>query len=128
MIIEAVAHSGRHVSAEEVFAVVQARARAVNIATVYRTLDLLVEEGLVSRTDLRSGHVVYASAEHGSHIHLVCRLCGCVIDANVGSFESLFEQVESNYDFTCGPQHLAVYGLCGGCRNDASVDTVVLEV
>ena len=42
-------HSGRHMSAEEVFKEVQARTRAINVATVYRTLELLVEEGLVSR-------------------------------------------------------------------------------
>ena len=42
MIVEAVAHAGRHVTAEEVHEQVRARTSAVNVATVYRTLDLLV--------------------------------------------------------------------------------------
>lgn len=97
MVIEAIAHSGRHMTAEEVFEEVRARTRAVNIATVYRTLDLLVEEGLVSRADLGGGRVVYATVRHGPHIHLVCRHCGQVVDADVASFEPLFEHVRSQY-------------------------------
>jgi Fur family ferric uptake transcriptional regulator len=83
MIVEIVAHSGRHMSAEEVFKEVQARTRAINVATVYRTLELLVEEGLVSRADLRDGRVIYATARHGPHVHLVCRHCGGITDADV---------------------------------------------
>ncbi|MGD1997076.1 MAG: transcriptional repressor, partial [Anaerolineae bacterium] len=64
MVIEAITHSGRHMTADEVFKEIQKRSQAVNIATVYRTLDLLVEEGLVSRADLAGEQVVYATALH----------------------------------------------------------------
>lgn len=117
MIVEAVAHSGRHMTAEEVFAEVQARSRAVNVATVYRTLDLLVEEGLVSRADLGSGRVVYATAQHGPHIHLVCRHCGQVVDADAALFGPLFDLIHDQYGFACGPQHFAIYGLCADCQS-----------
>ncbi len=116
MIIEVIAHSSRHMTAEEVFAEVQTRTRAVNVATVYRTLDLLVEEGLASRANLGGGRVVYATAEHGPHVHLVCRHCGGVVDADVALFEALFQNVQTQYGFVCGPQHFAVYGLCVGCQ------------
>src|SRR5512137_1226531 len=82
MIIEAIAHGGDHINAEEVFTNIQQRTRAVNIATVYRTLDLLMEQGLASRIDLGEGRVIYATYQHGPHIHLVCRQCGQVTDAN----------------------------------------------
>jgi len=116
MIVEVIAHSSRHMTAEEVFAEVQTRTRAVNVATVYRTLDLLVEEGLASRANLGGGRVVYATAEHGPHVHLVCRHCGYVIDADVASFESLFGHIQDQYGFACGPQHFAITGLCVGCQ------------
>ncbi len=50
----------------------------MNIATVYRTLELLVEQGLASRIDLGEERVIYATYQHGPHIHLVCRQCGQV--------------------------------------------------
>ena len=80
MIVEAVAHAGRHVTVEDVYEQVQTRTNAVNVATVYRTLDLLVELGLVSKADLGEGRVTYASLHHGPHCHLVCRHCGHVIE------------------------------------------------
>ena len=82
MIVEAIAHQGNHINADEVFALIQERTHSVNIATVYRTLDLLVEQGLASRIDLGEGRVIYAPNQHGTHIHLVCRQCGQVLDAD----------------------------------------------
>jgi Fur family ferric uptake transcriptional regulator len=120
MIVEAVCHSGRHLTAEEVFETVRLRTRAINIATVYRTLDLLTEEGFASRADLGEGRVVYATAEHGPHIHLVCRQCGLVTDVDVAPFAPLIEHIEAEYGFAFRPQHLAVRGLCAGCQSGES--------
>ncbi len=122
MIVHAIAHSGRHMTAEEVLEAVREQSRAINLATVYRTLDLLVEEGLASRADLGGGRVVYATARHGPHIHLVCRHCGQVIDADIGPFETLFEEIQARYGFTCHPQHFAIYGLCAACRSEEIED------
>jgi Fur family ferric uptake transcriptional regulator len=116
MIVRVIAHSGRHMTAEEVLEEVQAQTRSINLATVYRTLDLLVEEGLASRADLGSGRVVYATARHGPHIHLVCRHCGRVIDADAASFEPLFKEIQTRYGFTCRPPHFPIYGLCAECQ------------
>ncbi len=126
MIVEAVAH-GRHTTAEEVFERVRERTQAVNIATVYRTLDLLVEEGLASRTDLGGGRVVYATAEHGPHIHLVCLQCGRVIEAETDLLESLVQELEARYGFVCAPQHLGISGLCADCQKAGAHDKTFEE-
>jgi Fur family ferric uptake transcriptional regulator len=120
MVIETIAHSGRHMTAEEVFEEVQTRSRAVNVATIYRTLDLLVDLGLASRANLGGSHVVYATAKHGPHIHLVCRHCGRVIDADIAPFEPLLELIQDQYGFICHPQHFAIYGLCADCRSKSN--------
>ena len=65
MIIETIAHSEKHMSAEEVYAEVRKRTQATNIATIYRTLDMLWEEGLACRNDLGEGRIVYATLQHG---------------------------------------------------------------
>jgi Fur family ferric uptake transcriptional regulator len=124
MIVEVIAHGGRHITAEEAFDQVRTRTRAINIATVYRTLDLLVEEGLASRADLGGGGGVYATVEHGPHVHLVCRQCGQVIDVDVTPFEPLFELILDRYGFVCCPQHFAIYGLCAGCHPDLATEEV----
>ena len=116
MIIEALAHSDHHINAEEVFELVRVRTRSMDIATVYRTLELLVGEGLASGIDLGKGQVVYATNQHGPHIHLVCRQCGQVIDARHELLESMNQQLQARYQFSADLQHISVLGLCSDCQ------------
>jgi len=116
MIIEAIAHGGHHINADEIFSQVQKRTRSVNIATVYRTLDLLVAEGLASCIDLGEGRVLYATFQHGPHIHLVCRQCGLVTDANQDLLSSLNGQLQAEYRFAADLQHISILGLCNECQ------------
>jgi len=116
MIIEAIAHAEGHITAEEIYDLVKERTRAVNVATVYRTLDLLVEKGLASRADLWDGRVVYATSQHGSHIHLVCRQCGDIFNADHMLVESLGDLLQTNYGFSADLQHFSIIGLCAHCR------------
>jgi Fur family ferric uptake transcriptional regulator len=116
MIIEAIAHQGNHINAEDVFTLVQQRTQSMNIATVYRTLDLLVEQGLVSRIDLGEGRVMYATTQHGPHIHLVCRRCGRIIDADQELLSALKDRLETEYQFAADLQHISLLGLCSSCQ------------
>ncbi len=118
MIIEAIAHGGRHIDAEEIYTQIQQKVRSVNIATVYRTLDLLVEQGLASRIDLGQGRVIYATYQHGPHIHLVCRQCGQVMDANQDLLASFTRQLQDQYHFTADLQHISILGLCPDCQSN----------
>jgi Fur family transcriptional regulator, ferric uptake regulator len=116
MVVEAVAHAGQHVSAEEVFELVRARSSAVNIATVYRTLELLAELGLASRTDLGGGTWAYASQLHGPHCHLVCRRCHQVIEADCEALGAMEESLRERHGFIPDLGHFVVYGLCQECQ------------
>ncbi len=119
MIIETIAHSGRHLSAEEVYEEVRKLSRSTSLATVYRTLDFLVEEGLASKNDLGGGRVVYATVRHGPHLHLVCRHCGRVLEIEVGDcppLETLGRHLRERHGFEADLQHLSISGLCSGCR------------
>lgn len=116
MIIEAIAHQGNHINADEVFALVKKRTQSMNIATVYRTLELLVEQGLASCINLGEGRVIYATNQHGTHIHLVCRQCGQVLDANQEMLATLNRQLQADYHFAADLQHISVLGLCNNCQ------------
>lgn len=116
MIAEILAHSGCHLTAEQIYTQVQQRTRMVNLATVYRTLDLLVEHGMASHLDLGDGQVVYATSNHGPHIHLVCRHCGQVIDADHDLLASLGNDIFSRYHFSADLQHISILGECASCQ------------
>lgn len=116
MIINAVAHSPQHITAEEISGMLQEHTRAINIATVYRTLDMLWQEGFACRNDLSEGKIVYATFQHGPHIHLVCRKCTRVIDADICVLNSLGEDLNSNYQFQSDLDHFSIFGVCADCQ------------
>ncbi len=117
LIIQIIAHSGRHMSAEEVAEEARKTMKAINTATVYRTLDLLVENGLATRLDLGAGRTAYATGEHGPHIHLVCRQCGSVTEISEKDISESLRKIEGNYLFDCHPYHFSIHGLCKSCRD-----------
>ena len=72
-----------HGTPDEICAEVQRTAGGVNISTVYRTLELLEELGLVTHAHLGHGAPTYHAAAGDDHLHLVCRVCGAVIETDV---------------------------------------------
>src|ERR687885_1754013 len=76
LILDAIASIRGHVSADVVHQEVAERFPNVNISTVYRTLELLQELGLVTHTHFDDGVAQYHRADQGLHQHLVCRNCG----------------------------------------------------
>ena len=119
MIINAIARSEQHLTAEEIFEAVHAQSPVVNVATVYRTLNFLFEEGLICRTALADGQIVYTSAQHGPHIHLVCQRCQHGIEADDGSLLALLgERLLQQYNFSADLHHLSIFGVCAGCKSD----------
>jgi Fur family ferric uptake transcriptional regulator len=116
LIIQAVAHSPRHITAEEVAEDLKQYTSAINLATVYRTLDLLWKEGYAWKTDLSEGKSVYSTFKHGPHIHLVCRKCDQVIDADTRVLNSLGVDLDSVYEFQPDLDHFSIFGICHHCR------------
>ncbi|MEE9599963.1 MAG: Fur family transcriptional regulator [Anaerolineales bacterium] len=116
MIIEAIAHSPQHITAEEISEKLQEHTRAINIATVYRTMDLLWQEGFACRNDLSEGKIVYATFQHGPHIHLVCRKCNQVVDADNEMLNSLGDDLNSKYHFRSDLDHFSIFGICLDCQ------------
>jgi Fur family ferric uptake transcriptional regulator len=115
MIVSAIENSDGHVSAEEIYAQVVAKYPHVNISTVYRTLELLKELGLVTETDFGEGRVRYHPAQKGHHHHLVCTECGAIIDLDESSLSSLKSMLLREYKFSANLKHLAIFGRCDKC-------------
>lgn len=120
MIVQALGDSGDHVTAEEIYAAVKDRSSAVNIATVYRTLDTLVAEGLINRSNLHSGQAIYATQLHGPHLHLICRQCGVTISVDSDLIVPLVQKLRQEYSFEADLQHLTLMGICQPCQTSTN--------
>jgi Fur family ferric uptake transcriptional regulator len=116
MVLDALHSVDSHISAEEIYAKVKAKYPYANISTVYRTLELLKELGLVTEIDLDDGRVRYHLAEKGHHHHLVCSKCGSVIDLPESSLLKLTQALARDYQFQADLRHLAIFGLCAKCQ------------
>ncbi|MBN2044287.1 MAG: transcriptional repressor [Anaerolineales bacterium] len=122
IVVEIISEAEHHLSAEEIYQELETRTPGANISTVYRTLEVLWEEGLTCRNDLSEGKIVYATREHGPHIHLVCRRCNYVIEAEPEVLNQLSEVLLANYQFRADLDHLSIFGLCEQCEDDPRVE------
>ncbi len=116
MILSAIENSANHISVEEIYAQIAAKYPQVNISTVYRTLELLEQLGLVTETDLGGGRVRYHPVDKGRHHHLVCQECGAIIDLDESLLSSLKNTLLREYKFSADLRHLAIFGCCVNCK------------
>lgn len=116
MILKAVEDADSHISAEEIYAQVRTYYPQMNISTVYRTLELVKELGLVTETDMGDGRVRYHCMGKGHHHHLVCEKCGSIMDMEEAILDPLWSEIEHKYNFKVDMKHLVFFGLCSRCR------------
>jgi Fur family ferric uptake transcriptional regulator len=109
------AEPDRHLAAAEVAERVRGELPRVNSSTIYRTLELLVDEGLVLRTDLGAGRVFYEPAHDHPHHHVVCRGCGAVAHLHEEVLGDLRARVAAASGFMLGEEELTLFGRCPGC-------------
>ena len=115
LVLHAVERLG-HATPDEVLAAVREESRAVNISTVYRTLELLEELGLVRHAHLTDRAPTYHSTAEPDHVHLVCRGCGAVTEVSPDVIAATTSELESRYGFRTDVGHLTIFGSCRDCE------------
>lgn len=115
VILGALLPSG-HLAADDVFTRVERQLPGVNRSTVYRTLELFSELGLVSVTDLGGGARQYELLDQPHH-HLICHRCGGAIEMDDALVEPMREAIRGRYGFSPQVDHLALFGFCEECQN-----------
>ena len=115
LVLEAVARL-EHATPEEIGTQVQQTARGVNISTIYRTLELLEQIGMITHTHLHHGAPTYHLASDAGHVHLVCRDCGRVTEIDPDAIRPLITSLDEGYGFETDVGHLTVFGRCAECR------------
>jgi Fur family ferric uptake transcriptional regulator len=117
LVLEAVYSLG-HATPDQVHATVAKTAAGVNISTVYRTLELLEELGLVSHTHLSHGAPTYHAMTEDAHVHLVCRVCGGVDEVAPTVLDGVVATLRADPGFRVDVGHVALFGECGACAAD----------
>lgn len=115
LVLEAV-KACEHATPEEICTRVRETARGVNISTVYRTLELLEELGMVTHSHLGHGAPTYHLTAEADHVHLVCRGCGEISEVSPDLVENFVTNLDQKLGFLTDVHHLTVFGRCRNCR------------
>ena len=105
-----------HATPDEVYAEVRTHSESINLSTVYRTLELLDDLGLIRHAHLTDRAPTYHSASGHEHAHLICRDCRRVISIDRSEMEAALEGLAGKRGFAPDYGHLTVFGTCADCQ------------
>jgi Fur family ferric uptake transcriptional regulator len=113
-IIESVFSTEQHFTADQLLEWSRRRDKSVSRATVYRTLPLLTESGLVRQMDFGKDHMVYDPnyAERPRHNHIVCLDCGKIVEFESDKMEELEDEIRARLGFSVKTHRLQVTATC----------------
>ena len=106
-----------HRECEDIYLALKQKGEHVSRATVYRTLDILVQNDLARKMELGDGKARYESKmgnEH--HDHLICTSCGTILEFVNQDIEDLQDKIAKNYNFTLKRHIHQLFGLCKECQ------------
>jgi len=110
--------SERDLSAEELIAVLAKQGLKVGTATVYRTIDVLLESGCLAERDRGEGFRRFEPVRALPHLEqLLCTVCGRVEEFRDAALERMTHRVADERGFARERHRLVIYGTCGACRS-----------
>jgi Fe2+ or Zn2+ uptake regulation protein len=118
-VANAIASQQGHFTAEEL----RKRLPALGRATIYRSLKILVEAGVLCRVLLEDGNLHYQLSHRGHHHHLLCVECGASQDLLGCDIEDLLQRVSAAHQFQLSSHWLEVYGRCQSCSTAQAIST-----
>ena len=116
-IVDRIFAEEKHFTADDLQEDLKSSDQSVSKATVYRTLSVLVEAGLVQEHDFGTGHKVYEVAtDKAHHDHLYCLSCGSIHEFYDPLEAKIISKIAKATDFEVRSHVLKIYGLCARCR------------
>jgi Fur family transcriptional regulator, ferric uptake regulator len=117
-IVAEVMRAQGHISPTAVARKVQGEMPGVNASTVYRTLTLLEEVGVLQHSHLETG-AEYHRAEEAEHVHLTCGNCGRDDALSLKEAKALQDLIRRHHGFVADLTHFAITGRCEACAGAA---------
>jgi Fur family ferric uptake transcriptional regulator len=106
-----------HFTAEDLLGESRRRRLGVTRATVFRSLDVLSELGLVERLDLPTGEHAFVACEPAHHHHIVCSRCGRSTEVADNGLEAVAAAIERQSGYRVDAHRLELFGRCPACRS-----------
>jgi Fur family ferric uptake transcriptional regulator len=130
IIVDTVFSTEEHFTAEQLLEWSRARDSTISRATVYRTLPLLTESGLVHEMDFGKDYKFYDPnyAEHPNHNHIICQDCAKIVEFESDKLERIEHEITRKLGFSIKAQRLQITAECdtlkrvGACKNKCDVD------
>jgi Fur family ferric uptake transcriptional regulator len=119
LVLEVLCEHEDHLGVHDIQQRLREQGTDLNETTVYRILQWLKAMGLVSQTDMGQRGIVYQVIGRRPHHHLICLHCGAVIDVDDGVMGPLAERLRNRYGFEPRIDHMAIYGTCRACQENA---------
>jgi Fur family ferric uptake transcriptional regulator len=116
LILDELEGAKSHLTAMQIFDILKERLPSLSLSTVYRSLEYLVKNHLVSVSDLGLGSPVYESIQPHIHHHLVCLNCNQIYQLEDEIVSQFFEKLQKEKNFTIHSNHLILYGKCQYCQ------------
>lgn len=112
-------HAGGHLSADDIYRRVKEVSPGIGFSTVYRTMRLLREAGLVQERHFGDGEALYENvSDH--HDHCICNVCGRIVEFENDQIEQLQQAVAERFGFQLTSHKMELYGLCSDCQRSGS--------
>ncbi len=115
LILETMREAGGHLHADEIYSLARRKAPRLSLSTVYRTLAMLKEAGLVDELHLGEEHHHYEIKGDGHH-HLICQGCGKVVEFECPFSQELLRDLGKEHDFEITGVRLDLTGYCAECQ------------
>ena len=116
-IVNVFLHQDGHLSADDLVDVIRKEDHRISRATVYRTLQWMVDAGIARKVDFGEGRFRFEhSYRHPRHFHLICKTCHRSFEFLSSDIESIIEEVSAARHFTASQSVVQIYGTCEECR------------
>ena len=116
-VLEEIIKDKGHRESEEIYLALKKRGQHVSRATVYRTMDILVNSGFARKMNLGDGRARYESKVNSPHHdHLVCMDCGLIVEFMDQKIEDLQDEIAIQYEFQLKRHIHQLFGLCKKCQ------------
>jgi Fe2+ or Zn2+ uptake regulation protein len=117
LVLEVLEDSDEHLDAESLYDRAKVHNADISLATVYRTLAVLKEMGLVEEHRLGKEHAHYEPVRNGPHYHFTCLSCGKVIEFDTSLVTQIEQELSAREGVRVTGSHLHLSGYCARCQN-----------
>jgi Fur family ferric uptake transcriptional regulator len=120
LILDTLADVKRHVTADELLREVRERDPRIGAATVYRTLRVFQEGGIVAERRFEGGATRFELVSDEHHDHLICTACNLIVEFEDEAIERDQRRVAAAHGFSLREHRHELYGLCPACQKRAA--------